>query len=732
MSARPIFRLILITVLTTGLTCTSVGQKKYILLLSGGKSGINLDNGTRVLPPQYEKLGWSDGKFEVINGIIGFQKAGSWGIISLKGEIITPAIFNSLLYTGTDLIEASVKKEDGIIRYGYIDLTGKTIIPFEYDHIKIIRDRIIIASNEAGVLRYGMTDIRFRSLIARMWRSITPVNDQYFLVENDKGQKAVYDLEGNRKTTFLTDSVRSYGNGTLMFYQGPMAGIVDPSKADPQNALYKSIRITDKGVTEVLHFNRWVLLNEDNKIIDKIDADSIRLLPDETILIYRNGFVAVVSSDFNMPGIAEFKPAGKIGDKPKIKKGLKGTGLADENGRWLIKPEYDSLSWDGKVAVTVLRFEDGTSETRIIRPLTDGWTSPAYEYIQKMDSYFNFRKYGRYGLADQHGNEIIPAVYDSLLSIKDKSILVVYQGKYGLMDFKQKWIEMPQPGQITHIDETHYIIQLPNNFRLKNIEGKMLYSSPYPLILNTSGTIEEHIPGGIKKCLQANGNPCPEHSNKSGLKTTKEKITVKENTELIDSQPLPVFPETEGLKGFYDNGKFGFRDSKNRIRIANRYDSIRPFREGKAAIKLLGKWGFINTEDKIVVQPLYSQTTDFSDGTARVRKDGKWGMINDQGLQVLKPVYDRMIRQEGTENFIITADALYGVVSGSGRLLIEPKYQYLEPALGDRYLVKSEFYGVVNSAGEPIFPMNYKQLFYFKKRNAFLTEEKEKWTILKQ
>jgi hypothetical protein len=91
-----------------------------------------------------------------------------------------------------------------------------------------------------------------------------------------------------------------------------------------------------------------------------------------------------------------------------------------------------------------------------------------------------------------------------------------------------------------------------------------------------------------------------------------------------------------------------------------------------------------------------------------------------------------LTRLEGAENFIITADSLYGLVSGSGQLLIEPKYQYLEPAINDCFLVKSEFYGVVNSTGEPIFPMNYKQLYYIRKRNAFLTEEKTAWEELKR
>ena len=727
---RCFLKILFIILTSAGFVNETSAQKKYILLMSGGKAGINLDNGTRLLPPEFERLGWSDGKFEVVNGLTGFQREGSWGIISIKGEIIVPAGFRSLVYAGSGMVVASVNRENGIVKTGCFELTGKTLIPFEFDDLKIIGDRVILATSEGNHLRYGVADLRFKTVISREWRSILPVHDEFFLVENDKGQKAVFDINGNRKTSFMTDSLALMKNGKMIFYQGPSTGIIDMGKTDPQNAVFKSIRISGEGKTEVLRFSKWVLLNGENLTIDGIDADSIKPFSDGMMRIYRNGFTAVISQDFNEPGIEEFKPSGKITGKPEVKKINRGTGLADENGTWLIRPEYDKIEWDGRIAVIVKRYDDGTSETKICRPLSDGWMSSTYESVKKTGKFFHVRKYGRYGLTDPDGREIIPAVYDSLITVRDNIIHVSYLGKYALMDFNQKWIEPPQTGTITIAGEQQYIVELPNNVKLKDTEGKILYSSPYPLKLNDNREIEEHIPGGIKKCIRPDGSPCIRKSGNNEATQLKDKPVAVLQTDQKTAIEMTEFPESEGLKGFFENGKFGFKDSRNRIRIANRYDSIRPFSEGKAAIKLLGKWGFINSEDKIVIQPLYSKTTDFSGGTSRIKKDGKWGIINDQGKVVLQPVYDQMIPQEGAQKFIITAGSMFGLVSADGRLLIEPLYQYFEPAMNDRYLVKKDFYGVVNSAGEPVLPMNYKHLYFIKKRNAFLSEEQTKWEVL--
>src|SRR4029079_15798307 len=80
------------------------------------------------------------------------------------------------------------------------------------------------------------------------------------------------------------------------------------------------------------------------------------------------------------------------------------------------------------------------------------------------------------------------------------------------------------------------------------------------------------------------------------------------------------FSESEGLIGIRRDGKYGFVDTRGRLRIANRYDSISDFHEGKAAIKLLGKWGYINNADQIVTQPQYQTVSDFHQGVALVRK----------------------------------------------------------------------------------------------------------------
>ena len=48
--------------------------------------------------------------------------------------------------------------------------------------------------------------------------------------------------------------------------------------------------------------------------------------------------------------------------------------------------------------------------------------------------------------------------------------------------------------------------------------------------------------------------------------------------------------------------RWGFVDSKGRLRISNRYDGAGPFHEGLAPIMLRGKWGFIDKSGKTKIK----------------------------------------------------------------------------------------------------------------------------------
>ncbi len=101
---------------------------------------------------------------------------------------------------------------------------------------------------------------------------------------------------------------------------------------------------------------------------------------------------------------------------------------------------------------------------------------------------------------------------------------------------------------------------------------------------------------------------------------------------------------SEGLARYVEKKKIGFVNQKIEVVIPAKYDFVRPFSEGKAAVckgckfrktgehtKVVGgKWGYIDTIGKVVIPIKYEDVTDFEDGEARVQL-GKWFVIDENG-----------------------------------------------------------------------------------------------------
>ena len=105
----------------------------YQIFEENGKVGIKNEQGQIVIPPSFEALGWSDGSFSVIGQTTGYRIHEQWGLINLKKEFITPAIFESLVYAGGDHVIARKKLNAAVTKSGCINLQGVIKLPFCYD-----------------------------------------------------------------------------------------------------------------------------------------------------------------------------------------------------------------------------------------------------------------------------------------------------------------------------------------------------------------------------------------------------------------------------------------------------------------------------------------------------------------------------------------------------------------------------------------------------------------------
>jgi hypothetical protein len=175
-----------------------------------------------------------------------------------------------------------------------------------------------------------------------------------------------------------------------------------------------------------------------------------------------------------------------------------------------------------------------------------------------------------------------------------------------------------------------------------------------------------------------------------------------------------------------------------------KYDSIAPYSEGMAAVRLDGKWGYIDKTGKEVIPNKYNIAKYFSFGYAFVKLEDKWQIINQKGeefnytildkdLELLRlKVNDKIAYIDKTAKLVTPlkydkANELdkniaftqigdkFGVVGKSGEIT-EPKYdKVFAVSEGFRIVMQNDKYGYIdNETGKEITPIEYYNALDFK------------------
>jgi hypothetical protein len=124
------------------------------------------------------------------------------------------------------------------------------------------------------------------------------------------------------------------------------------------------------------------------------------------------------------------------------------------------------------------------------------------------------------------------------------------------------------------------------------------------------------------------------------------------------------------------NGKWGFQNIANNIKITPQYEYVHAFRMGAAIIVLNGKYGLINTEGKMLVEPVYNKIEYLSrygvSPAYNILLNKQHGMMDTLGNIKIPAIFDSL--QNGlSEKFLILKNAKYGYASQDG-VIIPPVY----------------------------------------------------------
>lgn len=129
------------------------------------------------------------------------------------------------------------------------------------------------------------------------------------------------------------------------------------------------------------------------------------------------------------------------------------------------------------------------------------------------------------------------------------------------------------------------------------------------------------------------------------------------------------------------------------------------------------------------------QNVWYEDNVLKINKNGKYGIVNFDGQEVLPCEYDEITALKGVKaNFIVKKDGNIGLVNELGQTIVNTEYKNVI-ALKDEY--KSEYivinqenkYGLISTSGTILIETKYDEVKYIGSSHLYAVKETETWKL---
>lgn len=689
-----------------------VGRDNFSVFEENGKVGLKDEDGHVLIPAAYEAIGWSNGKLSIVDQAVGYQSNGMWGLIHTSNKVLTPPEFLNLRPAeGSYLVAQKRSPLSQRPSFGVINTSGKVIIPFLYDGLELSNMRALVMSRSGNTFRFGLTDLTHKIVIPVEYQRIHSLGSLRYAVSNFENKTAIFADDGTQVTGFEIDSIAAFRNDFARIYKHGKQGLIDRSGHIIVQPEYASVRLLDDGTIQARDENTWVFLSGDNQQSDEWQADRIQAVSDERYILENNAGLRLTNNEFAPLHEEFFSAIDPFQDgRAVFRRGSK-SGVISNNGKVLIPPVYDRVEL-GEIFVRASIEVSATPRWVMVDYGGQQVSEKRYEYIGAYNGRFHpVKNRGFWGALDVKGREIITCVHDSLLQTYEDYIVVKFKGQYGVINLRQNWIVTPKRDLIKIISKDRYLEFDAQTTFLKDFRGGIVYFSDNDLTYEETH-LREHLPAGGHWLISLDGVIIQRSSEPEGIQQT--------------------FSESEGFRPIMKDGKYGFIDEEGRLRIANRYEAVRPFMEGRAGIRIMNRWGFIDKQEQLVVQPVYDSVGDFHNGLAIVTQDGLVGIIDSNGKVVVPLRYDH-IQVNKHNRFVLHQGDLLGIADESGRTIVYPKYDHVSDP-GNGYLIvgRSGKYGALTLKGVSTIPMIYDDLVFDAHHNQFLALKRAPWKTIEK
>ncbi len=192
----------------------------------------------------------------------------------------------------------------------------------------------------------------------------------------------------------------------------------------------------------------------------------------------------------------------------------------------------------------------------------------------------------------------------------------------------------------------------------------------------------------------------------------------------------PIYSDIQGLSsGVFLVAKdslYGYIDKDGTLKIPFQYSDAFPFSKGMAKVDLDGKQGFIDEQGNFIVMPCKSNISFFNDSLLIFEENELFGLMRKNCSVVVPAIYD-IIGELSSNRALVSLDDQVGYLDGTGKVIIELKYQYF-PNCSKRGTFRSSYavvmkdgkFGAINEQGKTVLSFGQTGIGEIKSLTAFL------------
>ncbi|HET9747017.1 MAG TPA: WG repeat-containing protein [Chitinophagaceae bacterium] len=621
------------------------------------------------------------------DGLFGFETNDKFGYMDKTGKIIIPAEYSYKQNAGTipffhkGLI--AVKKGD---KMGIIDKTGNIIIPFEYDNVYVqyqVKDVFPAVKKANGKNFYGIINSQNKVSVPLVYDEL--LMDSNLIKVKKSGKWGVVNIAGQQILPEEYDAIYTYSG---------------------------------------------------EKMIQATKGDQLKFFTASGTLLFEKA-----KNVYTILGCADGMIRCKVNDK---------YGFLDHKGNEVIITRYDDASDFINGLAKVGKKTAGSGTTTL------------------------------YGFIDKKANEIVPLKYPSanlglfqfgLIRAKDPET-----NRWGYYDKTGKWVLQPAYLEAVNSDylgglwvkmtdgKYHYINRTGKDFGTIDNKGSGYYffgesgysvyadsETPYALIDKTGNTIKliEDCDGIYSFINEIAGYKCKSNGkygfldlngNKiinceydgfggfyDGVSRIDKKIDGRTKSGLIDSKGTILLPVVyESLGSFRDGWAIIRKDSNhffvdrngNLKDAARRYNELYDFHSGYSKGVIKGKnnnpntYYYINKDLREEFSFTGKEAYDFWDDVAVVKTDKEFQLMNKKG-EIIKSLGTVDMLKFSVEGLLAIRDkGKWGFVNNRGEIIIAPKYDSCDVFKYGYAKVKMKGkWGIIDRSGTQVLEPGFDNIF---------------------